>query len=120
MTDHQPQPAPLQPPNKPEARTESVPLVDIINVVGDRAEAITKLITTVYERRLAQFDAQSKLARHLSVMAAAIILVIVGSAAGLTYVGKMDGSSFGLLLGVVVGYLLNFIRDALKPKGESS
>lgn len=122
MTNQPPEPATPEPAKTPDSESGSkqmIPLVEIINIVGERYEPLVKLITTVYERRLAQFDAQSKLAKHLSMMAAAIILVIVGSAAVLTYIGKMDGSSFGILLGVVVGYLLNFIRDALKPKAES-
>jgi hypothetical protein len=42
-----------------------------------------------------------------------VVAVIVGVAAFLTYHGKIDGSTFTFLLGLIVGYVLTFVRDQI-------
>lgn len=93
-------------------------LPEVINAIADRVDPILKLITTVYERKLAAREADARLAKHLSWIAVAIIALVVLSAAVLTYLGKVDGSTFGFLLGLVVGYMLTYVRDAISPPME--
>lgn len=45
-------------------------------------------------------------------------LIVVGSLI-LVYVGKLDSSSFSLLIGVVVGHLMTFVRQIFEAKEES-
>jgi lipopolysaccharide export LptBFGC system permease protein LptF len=55
---------------------------------------------------------------RLALAALVVVLAIIATAAWLTHDGKLDGSTFGFLLGVVVGYVLTFVRDAVMPPKE--
>ena len=48
----------------------------------------------------------------------AVLIVGVGTSVYLTYLGKLDASTFGFLLGLVVGFVLKFIRDTISPSPE--
>jgi hypothetical protein len=112
------------PPRLPELQ-ESRPvqpvqpsLVDIINAIAERAEPIIKLVTTFYERSLKAQEASARFSTGMAIVAAFIITLIVVVSGFLTYSGKLDGASFTFLLGLVVGYLLNFLRDAIVPPSD--
>lgn len=51
----------------------------------------------------------------MTIVAVITVLSIVGAATFLTYVGKIEGSTFGFLLGLIIGYMLTFIRDEIGP-----
>ncbi len=46
------------------------------------------------------------------------VFLVVAAAGLLTYLDKVDGSAFTFLLGLVVGYVLSFVRDAIAPPEE--
>jgi hypothetical protein len=46
------------------------------------------------------------------------VVLIVLVAGTLTYLDKVDGSTFTFLLGTVVGYVLTFIREWIAPPVE--
>src|SRR3989442_1685459 len=106
-------------PQEPRAAQSLQPsLVDIINAIAERAEPLIKLVTTFYERSLKAQEATARFSTGMAVVAAFIITLIVAVSGFLTYSGKLDGASFTFLLGLVVGYLLNFLRDAIIPPSE--
>ena len=115
--------------NKPQAESTSesnsiptqssqVSLVDIVNVISDRVDPILQLIKTWTEQNLKSREAESRFRIHMAWVAVVVVGIIVGVSTFLTWQGKMDGSTFGFLLGLVIGYTLTFIRDALKPKED--
>ncbi len=54
--------------------------------------------------------------KHMPLIALGTVAFIVGVAAFLTYEGKIDGSTFTFLLGLIVGYVLTFVRDQVTGK----
>ncbi len=104
----------------PNAVSQPMPetLSQIINVAADRIDQIIKLVTSVSKHTLEVKKAESRFRVHMSWVAAVIVLIIIGVAGLLTYHDKIDGSTFGFLLGTVVGYVLTFIRDAVYPPTE--
>ena len=51
----------------------------------------------------------------MTLIAFAVIALIIGSAGLLTYLDKIDGSTFTFLLGLIVGYALTFIQGFIQP-----
>ncbi len=90
-------------------------LAELIDKVADRFEPIVKIIQTVAESNLKSRQSDSKFRIHMAWIAAVVVTVIVGVATFLTFNDKMDGSTYGFLLGLIVGYVLTFIRDAIRP-----
>jgi uncharacterized membrane protein len=112
-----------QPEEKGEPQINPIPsqnsqitLVDIVNVISDRVDPIIQLIKTITEKNLASRESEAKFKIHMAWVAVVVVGIIVGVSTMLTWLGKMDGSTFGFLLGLVIGYALTFIRDALRPK----
>lgn len=77
------------------------PLIEMIQAVGER---YTESRTTRVWFRIG-----------MTITAAVTVLILVGIAAFLTYHDKIEGSTFGFLLGLIIGYVLTFIRDAIGP-----
>lgn len=100
--------------------TQPVPptIVDIINTIADRVDPLLRIVTTMGERMLKSQETEAHFRTRMAWVAVGIVTLIVAVAGGLTYVGKVDGSTFGFLLGLIVGYVLTFIRDAIKPPAE--
>lgn len=90
-------------------------MVLLVNTVADRIEPVLKLVTTVMERSLESQQQHARFRTHMAWIAVAVVALIVCTAAWLTYLGKIDGATMGFLLGLVVGYVLTFIRDAITP-----
>lgn len=99
-------------------QSSQITLVDIVNVISDRVDPIIQLIKTITEKNLASRESESKFKIHMAWVAVVVVGIIVGVSTLLTWLGKMDGSTFGFLLGLVIGYALTFIRDALRPKED--
>ncbi len=97
------------------ARREEPNLVEVIDKVFDRVDPLIKLIESLSNQSLRTREAEGRFKTRMAWFAAIIVGLVVGTSAFLTYVGKMDGSTFGFLLGLVVGYILSFIRDAIYP-----
>lgn len=93
-------------------------IIDIISIIVDKVDPICKIVTTMAERMLKSKETEARFRTRMAWVAVVIVTLIVGTAGILTYVGKVDGSTFGFLLGLIVGYVLTFIRDAIRPSSE--
>ncbi len=103
---------------QPVADKPTESLSDIINTIADRVEPVLKIITTIAERSLKASETDVRFRVHMAKVAVFVVSIIVIAAGILTYVGKLDGSTFGFLLGLIVGYMLTFIRDSIKRSPE--
>ena len=91
----------------------------IIYAVADRAEPIIKICERFLQQSLQAQEARARLSIWMSLIAVVIVLFIVAVAGVLTYFGKVGGSTFTFLLGLIVGYVLTFVRDSIQPpKGQ--
>ena len=93
-------------------------IIDIINTIADRVEPVIKIITTIADRYSKANEFEMKFRIRMARVAVFVVFGIVGIAGFLTYQGKVDGSTFGFLLGLIVGYVLTFIRDSIKRPAE--
>ncbi len=91
------------------------PINLIIDRVADRAEPLIEIFKTFAERSAQAQETKVKFRIGMTLVAVITVLVLVGTAAFLTYVGRIGGSTFSFLLGLIIGYMLTFIRDAIGP-----
>ncbi len=89
--------------------------LDVVNAVLDRVQPLIDLINTLADKSLRTREAEGRFKIRMAWIVAGLVVFIVGGAGVLTYFGKVDGQTFGFLLGLVVGYVLTFIRDAIYP-----
>jgi len=97
---------------------QSSGLLEIANLIIDRAEPFIKIVESVAEKSLTSKKADARFRIQMAWVAVAIVTLIVVAASVLTFQEKLDGSTYGFLLGLIVGYVLTFIRDAIKPDGK--
>jgi hypothetical protein len=88
-------------------------LIDLINVIAERVDPIIKLVSTMADRYQKGQEREVRFQTRMSLVAVFVVVLIIGVAGWLTYIGKVDGSTFTFLLGVIVGYVLTFIRDQI-------
>jgi hypothetical protein len=93
-------------------------ILDIIDKIAERIDPLLKLLQTYFEHTLKQEHATAKLHLKMSWIALIVVMLIVGVSGWLTYVDKIDGATFTFLLGLVVGYVLTFVRDAIRRPEE--
>lgn len=86
-----------------------------IHVLSDNADNLISLIKSTADKWLEIKKTTLGFNTKMSLFASLIILMIVGSAGWLTYEGKIDGSTFTFLLGLIVGYALTFIQNLINP-----
>lgn len=96
-------------------RRDDASLTEVIDKVFDRVDPLIKLVQAFSEQARQTREGEGRFKTKMAWFAAIIVTVVVGTSAFLTYESKMDGSTFGFLLGLVVGYVLSFIRDAIYP-----
>ena len=101
-----------------QKNSENITIIDIIDVVADRMEPLLKLLTTFFEQSLARHKAAASFELRMAWIVLTIVVFIVVVAGFLTYLEKIDGSTFTFLLGLIVGYILTFIRDTIRPHEE--
>ena len=104
--------APEQPKQTPSPQ-EALPLIELINVLAEKADPIVKLLTTTIDGYQKGQQRKVSFQKHMAWVALSVVFVIIGVAAFLTYIGKIDGSTFTFLLGLIVGYVLTFVRDQI-------
>jgi uncharacterized membrane protein YfcA len=95
--------------------TGEPPLLLIVDRLADRAEPLIEMIQAVGERYAESRTTRVWFRIGMTITAAVTVLILVGIAAFLTYHDKIEGSTFGFLLGLIIGYMLTFIRDAIGP-----
>ncbi len=100
-------------PTQPSGPQPRPTLIDIINVIAEKADPIVKLVSAAMDRYQTGQNREIRFQTHMAWVAISVVVVIVGVAAFLTYVGKIDGSTFTFLLGLIVGYVLTFVRDQI-------
>lgn len=86
-----------------------------IHILSDNADNLISLIKETADKWLQIRKTTLGFNTKMSLFASLIIIIIVGSAGWLTYEGKIDGSTFTFLLGLIVGYALTFIQNLINP-----
>jgi lipopolysaccharide export LptBFGC system permease protein LptF len=108
-----PQPETNTPPKQPSG-TQPIPnLIDLINILAEKADPLVKLLTTTIKGYQDGKDREVRFQTRMAWVAVSVVVLIVGVASFLTYHGKIDGSTFTFLLGLIVGYVLTFVRDQI-------
>jgi hypothetical protein len=88
-------------------------LIDILTVIAEKADPIVKLLSTSISGYQQGKEREVKHQRYMALVAVSVVVLIVGVSSFLTYRGKIDGSTFTFLLGLIVGYVLTFVRDQI-------
>ena len=89
---------------------------NIIDIISKNAGPLTELIKNFADKWIDIKETESKFSMRMSILAVFVVSFIVAVAAILTYFNKIEGATFTFLLGMVVGYMLTFIREAIYPK----
>lgn len=87
----------------------------LVELIATRSEEVIALIESISSRVLESRQARARFTIRMAWLAAVVMVVIVLVAATLTYLGRIDGSTFTFLLGLVSGYLLTFVQNAMRP-----
>jgi hypothetical protein len=107
----------------PQTKGQSQPpqpsIVNLVSVIADRMDPLLKLLEAWLGHSKDKEKTTEAHQRAMTVIVAVLVLVIVVSAGLLTYLDKVDGSTFTFLLGLVVGYVLTFVREAVFPRKGS-
>jgi hypothetical protein len=96
---------------QPSGSPPQANLVDVINAIAEKADPIIKLVVPMIEKYQKGQEREIKFQIHMAWVAVSVVILVVGVAAFLTFRGKIDGSTFTFLLGLIVGYVLTFVRD---------
>ena len=102
--------------NPPKPPLISVPqpnVIDIISVLAEKADPLIKILTAGVEGYQKGAEREVRFQTRMAYVALAIVALIVGVATFLTYRGKIDGSTYTFLLGLIVGYVLTYVRDQI-------
>lgn len=107
-------PTPPQPqPPQPNQAAPQANLGDLINIIAERAKPLTDLIKGIADQYEKRGERENRFQIHMAWIALCVVLSIVTVSGFLTYEGKIDGSTFTFLLGLIVGYVLTFVRDQI-------
>lgn len=98
-----------------EPASEGVTFIDVVNVIADRVDPLIDLLTTWTEQSIKSQEATASHQVRMAWVVVSVVGLVVVVAAALTYLGKLDGSALTFLLGLVVGYVLTFVRESLNP-----
>jgi len=88
-----------------------------LGIVSKLSDVAIPLIVKYYSTKLEKIEAPRM--KHVSYTYGIIVFLIVAGSLGLVYVGKLDSSSFTLLIGVVVGHLMTFARQIFEAREEN-
>jgi uncharacterized membrane protein len=103
----------LTPATPPSGLQPQPNLVDIINAIAGKVDPLIKLLVPMIEKYQKGQEREVGFQIHMAWVAVSVVVIIVGVASFLTYYGKIDGSTFTFLLGLIVGYVLTFVRDQI-------
>jgi hypothetical protein len=107
--------APAPPDLPPQVQTN---LTDLISVIAEKADPLINLLSSSMESYQKGRDREYRFQARMAWAAIVVVSVIVAVAGFLTDRGRIDGSTFTFLLGLIVGYVLTFVRDQIKGPGE--
>lgn len=86
---------------------------NFIKLISEHSEPLINLIKETSEKWLKFKKSSVTHSILMSILAILVVFLIVGISGYLTSQGKIDGSTFTFLLGLIVGYVLTFIRDSI-------
>ncbi len=99
-----------------EKKSKKVPSEKhIIEVIAEHEQPITNLINLIADKFLKSSERETKFSFNMALLFVFIISMIVIVSALLTFYDKIDGAALTFLLGLIVGYMLTFIREAIYP-----
>ena len=87
--------------------------VEIIEVIADKIDPLVKLLTVWTERALSAEEFRAKYRHRMAWVAVVVVSFVIAVAGTLTGLEKIDGSTFAFLLGLVVGYVLTFVKESI-------
>lgn len=88
---------------------------NLIELLARNEPALSKLITTVVQTWTKARESKARFSVRMGILVAVLVSLIVVTAAILTYLDKIDGAALTFLLGLIVGYMLTFVREAIQP-----
>jgi hypothetical protein len=110
--------APVPGPEKPPLVSIGQPsLTDLVTVLAEKADPLVKLLTATVQGYQTGKEREVRLQKHMAWIAVSVVVLIIVVSGLLTYKGKIDGSTFTFLLGLIVGYVLTFVRDQITGPG---
>lgn len=89
-----------------------------IELIATRSQEVISLIDSISGRVIESAEARGRFTIRMAWLAFGMVVVIIFAAGFLTYVGKIGGSTFAFLLGLVSGYMLNFVQDSMNPSRQ--
>ena len=87
----------------------------LIRLLTKNSKELISLVQQYLQNHIQLNNAEIKFSIRMTIIATIIILAIIAVSAFLTLKGKIDGSTFTFLLGLIVGYVLTFIRQSINP-----
>ncbi len=88
-------------------------ITEIIEAIAERVDPIIKLLTVWTERAGTAEETRAKYTNRMAWVAVFVVSFVITVAGILTGLEKIDGSTFTFLLGLVVGYVLTFVRESI-------
>lgn len=102
--------------NKPKTiKKEEFENNNLIDFVYKNSEELFSMAKELLKNKIEAIKFTHKFRFRMSLMAVIMVSIIVICASVLTYLNKIDGSTFTFLLGLIVGYVLTYIRDSIEP-----
>lgn len=110
-----------------EQKSES--FQSVIEAIAKNVEPIRLLISELADKWLkikeSEFEFNKKMVeselefnKKMVNTVVIIVVVIIISASVLTFTNKIEGSTFTFLLGLILGYMLTFVKEITAPKSE--
>lgn len=90
-------------------------LLDLIDKVAEKVDPVVQLIQTIAQKHQEGAKARAKFKIQLVWVAVVVIGLILIGATFMTYAEKMAGSTYGFLLGTIVGYALTLVTELINP-----
>jgi uncharacterized membrane protein len=115
--------------SQPMRNEPNSPSLDvIIEAIAKNVEPIRLLISELADKWLkikeSEFEFNKKMVeseltfnKKMVDTVVIIVVIIIISASVLTYTDKIEGSTFTFLLGLILGYMLTFVKEITAPKG---
>ena len=86
-----------------------------IAIIAKHLSPISQLVSNYMEKKIQKNASEAKFSIWMAIIAVFVVFSIIVIAGTLTYLDKIDGATFTFLLGLIVGYVLTFIREAISP-----
>ncbi len=100
--------APVNVPNKVQAE-------NFWRTIVTNAGPVSSLIEIITTKLLSSKEVDTKHSLKMAYVAVFLVSFIIVVTGLLTYLDKIDGSTFTFLMGLIVGYVLTFVREAIFP-----